>query len=113
MSEIIEGLVAAFLLLGAGFALIGSWGLVKLPDFYTRLHGPSKASTLGVGGTLMASIIYFASLGMPGLHELLITLFLFISTPVSAYLLIRAALHLKLKSLGKMPPEGKDNLADD
>ncbi|WP_151635054.1 Na+/H+ antiporter subunit G [Noviherbaspirillum aerium] len=108
MSFVIELVVSAFLLLGAAFALIGSWGLVKLPDFYTRLHGPSKASTLGVGGILMASIIYFAARGMPGLHELLITLFLFISTPVSAYLLARAALHLKLKSIGKMPP-GQDN----
>ena len=101
METVIEWVVSAFLLVGAAFALIGSWGLAKLPDFYTRLHGPSKASTLGVGGMLVASIIHFAALGQPGLHELLITLFLFISAPVSAHLLAKAALHLKLRSVGK------------
>lgn len=102
MSVAIEVLVSFFLLAGASFALIGSWGLAKLPDFYTRLHGPSKASTLGVGGILIASMIYFAARGMPGLHELLITLFLFISTPVSAHLLAKAALHLKVRSIGRL-----------
>jgi multicomponent K+:H+ antiporter subunit G len=52
MTEII---VSFFLLVGAGFALIGSIGLVRLPDFFSRLHGPTKATTLGVGGMLIAS----------------------------------------------------------
>lgn len=104
----LEILISAFLLLGAGFALIGSWGLAKLPDFYTRLHGPSKASTLGVGGMLVASILYFTAQGEPGLHELLVTLFLFISAPVSAHLLAKAALHLKLKSVAKLPPAARE-----
>lgn len=103
MNTLLEVLVSAFLLLGAGFALIGSWGLAKLPDFYTRLHGPSKASTLGVGGVLIASVIYFAGRGSFSLHEVLITLFLFISTPVSAHLLAKAALHLRLRSLARLP----------
>jgi multicomponent K+:H+ antiporter subunit G len=106
MSFAVEILVSVFLLAGAAFALIGSWGLAKLPDFYTRLHGPSKASTLGVGGMLVASMIHFAAReGELSLHELLITLFLFISTPVSAHLLAKAALHLKLKSVCGLPRE--------
>ncbi|MFW6346441.1 MAG: monovalent cation/H(+) antiporter subunit G, partial [Halomonas sp.] len=52
--------VAFFLLFGAAVALIGSWGLAKLPDFYTRLHGPTKASTLGVGCTLIGSLLTFS-----------------------------------------------------
>lgn len=103
MPTMAEVLVSVFLLVGAAFALIGSWGLAKLPDFYTRLHGPSKASTLGVGGMLIASMIYFAAQGRPTLHELLITLFLFISTPVSAHMLAKAALHLKVRSVCKLP----------
>jgi multicomponent K+:H+ antiporter subunit G len=103
MSTALEVLVSVFLLLGGAFALIGSWGLAKLPDFYTRLHGPSKASTLGVGGVLIASMIYFAAHGQASLHELLVTVFLFISAPVSAYMLAKAALHLKLKSVSKVP----------
>lgn len=106
MSFAIELLISFFLLAGAAFALIGSWGLAKLPDFYTRLHGPSKASTLGVGGMLVASMIYFfAKEGEPSLHELLITLFLLISAPVSAHLLAKAALHLKLKSVSRVPTD--------
>lgn len=107
MPNAIEILVSLSLLVGAAFALIGSWGLAKLPDFYTRLHGPSKASTLGVGGMLIASMLYFGfHEGEISLHELLITLFLFISTPVSAHMLAKAALHLKLKPVrGEMPEE--------
>lgn len=109
MSFAVELLISLFLLVGAAFALVGSWGLAKLPDFYMRLHGPSKASTLGVGGMLIASMIYFwASEGQPTMHELLITLFLFISTPVSAHLVAKAALRLKLKSLARVPPEHRE-----
>ena len=81
------------MLVGTAFALIGSWGLAKLSDFLKRLHGPTKATTLGVGCVLIASALWFsAGDGPPSLHELLITLFLFITAPVSAHLLIKAAL---------------------
>lgn len=93
---LVEILVSLFLLIGAGFALIGSLGLAWLPDFYTRLHGPTKATTLGVGGMLIASMIYFSAKGELSLHELLITLFLFITAPVSAHLISKAALHLEI-----------------
>ncbi|OGB26658.1 MAG: Na+/H+ antiporter subunit G [Burkholderiales bacterium RIFCSPLOWO2_02_FULL_57_36] len=108
MSTAIEILVSIALLTGAAFALVGSWGLAKLPDFYTRLHGPSKASTMGVGGMLIGSMIYFGfHEGELSMHEWLITLFLFISTPVSAHMLSKAALHLKLKTISSPPPEQK------
>lgn len=90
---IAEALVSFFLLVGAFFALTGAIGLVRLPDFFARLHGPTKATTLGVGGVLIASMTYFISRGEYGLHELAITLFLFITAPVSANLLGKAALH--------------------
>ena len=77
--------IAFLILLGGGFALIGSWGLVRLPSLMTRLHGPTKATTLGVGGVLVASMIYFPVYhGQYTAHELLITLFLFLTAPVSA-----------------------------
>ncbi|HSF47261.1 MAG TPA: Na+/H+ antiporter subunit G [Burkholderiales bacterium] len=95
MSVLAELLASLFLLLGAFFALIGSYGLARLPDFFQRLHGPSKATTLGVGGVLLASSLYFSAT-RPGLslHELLIALFLFLTAPVSAHLLAKAALDL-------------------
>ena len=99
----VEILVSAFLLLGSAFVAIG---LYRLPDFFMRLHGPTKATTLGVGGVIVASLIYFSNrqAGI-SLHELLISLFLFISAPVSAYMLAKAAvlqqLPLEKKTRGK------------
>ena len=92
MSLWLEILICALLLLGSGFVLIGALGLYRLPDFFTRLHGPTKATTLGVGGMVVASLIFFSA-GEQTLssHELLISLFLFISAPVSAYMLAKAA----------------------
>jgi multicomponent K+:H+ antiporter subunit G len=87
-----EVAVAVLLVVGAAFALVGSWGLAKLGDFYKRLHGPSKATTLGVGCVLIASGLAFAVVGQGSLHELLITLFLLVTAPVSAHLLVKAAL---------------------
>lgn len=97
--------VAAFIVLGAAFALIGSYGLAKLGDFLKRIHGPTKASTLGVGCVLIASMFYF-SVGRPGVsvHELLITLFIFLTAPVSAHLLIRAAMKMHA-GMKPEPPE--------
>ncbi|MDP1605418.1 MAG: Na+/H+ antiporter subunit G [Rhodocyclaceae bacterium] len=95
----------AFALAGAVFTFIGSLGLYRLRDFYTRLHGPTKATTLGVGCLLVASALFF-SVTADGLslHEILVTLFLFITAPISAHLLAKAALHRKLPSLTP-PPE--------
>ena len=107
-------LIATLLVVSSAFALLGSWALARFSDFYKRLHGPTKATTLGVGGVLVASALYF-TLGRPGVsvHEFLITLFLFLTAPVSAHLLVKAALHSALKtqrdsadvSVSGRPPE--------
>ena len=96
--------VAVLLVVGAAFALVGSWGLAKLGDFYKRLHGPSKATTLGVGCVLIASGLAFAVVGQGSLHELLITLFLLVTAPVSAHLLVKAALRLDPAQRPPLPP---------
>lgn len=101
---LIEIAVSFFLLVGAGFALVGSIGLARLPDFFTRLHGPTKATTLGVGGMLLASMLHFSvGTGQLSLHELLVALFLFMTAPVSAHMLAKAALHQKLRSVVPHP----------
>lgn len=93
----LDFLLAFLILAGAAFTFIGSLGLARLRDFYTRLHGPTKATTLGVGSLLVASSVYFSTRGDGvSLHEVLVTLFLFITAPVSAHLLAKAALHLGL-----------------
>jgi len=89
---IVDLLVSILVLVGAAFALLGSIGLARFPDTLTRLHGPSKATTLGVGGLLLASIVFFSTRGEGlSLHELLITLFIAITTPVSAQFVALAA----------------------
>jgi multicomponent K+:H+ antiporter subunit G len=92
----LDYLLAGLVLLGGAFTLVGSVGLVKMPDFYMRLHGPTKATTLGVGALLIASALYFSIRGETlSLHEILVTLFLFITAPVSAHLMAKAAIHLR------------------
>lgn len=101
----LDVILSLLIFTGAVLTLIGSIGLVRLSDFYTRLHGPTKASTLGVGCLLIASAVYFSTRGSGiSLHEILITLFLFVTAPVSAHLLAKAALHLNVQSLAAKPP---------
>lgn len=98
--------LAALLAVGCFFVLVGSFGLVKLSEFFKRLHGPTKATTLGVGCLLLASIAWHALRGEGlGMRELLITLFLFITAPVSAHLMARAALSLSPEQRPPQPPE--------
>lgn len=99
----LEILVSFFLVFGAAFALIGSWGLVKLDDFYMRLHGPTKATTLGLGGILFASALYFnfnPNVTGVSIHEVLITIFLFITAPVSAHMMAKTALQKHFDYVG-------------
>jgi len=100
----LDMLTAALVVVGVAFALVGSLGLAKLSDFLKRLHGPTKASTLGVGCILIASMLYFAARGEATLHELLITLFVFLTAPVSAHLLVKAAMRLDPRLVPPDPP---------
>ena len=87
---ILEALVATLIVIGSVFTLIGSFGLARLPDFYTRLHGPTKATTLGAGALIVASILIASP--EVNLPEVLVLFFLFLTAPVSAHLVARAAL---------------------
>ena len=108
MNPIVEVLLSLLVLAGAIFTFIGSLGLARFEDFYTRLHGPTKATTLGVGCLLVASSIFFSVMeeGL-SLHEILVTLFLFITAPVSAHLLAKAGLHRQLPSITSVPHAGQ------
>ncbi len=95
--DLFKLLLSGLLLFGTFFIVIGAFGLVKLQDFFRRLHAPTKASTLGVGCILAVSVGYHLLLGEdPQPRELLITVFLFITAPVSAHLMAKAALSLML-----------------
>ena len=87
-------LVSGLLLLGAGLTLIGSYGLLRLERFYDRIHAPTLGMSWGAGGILVASMLYFSVLeSRPVIHEILIALFVTVTTPVTLMLLARAALY--------------------
>lgn len=95
MTLAVEILITAFLVAGGIFGFIGSFGLLKLSDTMSRLHAPTKATTLGIGGVLLASILHFALFEQKySLEELLITVFLFFTAPISTHFIAKAWLHL-------------------
>jgi multicomponent K+:H+ antiporter subunit G len=86
-----ELLVTSLMLIGAFFLFVGSFGLAKLPDIMRRLHAQTKATTLGIGSMLIASMLYFLLIdGRLSFHELMITLFLFLTAPVTAHMIAKA-----------------------
>jgi multicomponent K+:H+ antiporter subunit G len=99
-----EILTAGFAVLGAAFAAIGSFGLVRLPTFFRRIHPPTLGATLGVWSITLATVIFFsvqsASLF---LHAVLIALFVALSAPVTTIFLMRAALFRERLKGGKVP----------
>jgi multicomponent K+:H+ antiporter subunit G len=107
MTFLIELIVSLLIVAGGFFALVGSLGLVKLPEIMMRLHAPTKATTLGVGSVLVASMLYFAVvLRDISIHELVITLFLFLTAPITANFVAKAHLHRRRGELD-LPPTGR------
>ena len=106
----IQIVAAVLLVVGGVFALVGAVGLLRFPDFYMRLHAPTKATTLGVGGVLIASMIHAIALeGKASFHELLITLFLFLTAPITANFIAKVHIH-RNETPQSMPPAGEDRL---
>ena len=98
--------VAFFLLLGASMALIGAIGFLRLPSFYERIHAPALGTSWGIGGIMVASMIFFSvSSRGPVLHELLVGLFVTVTAPVTFMLLARAALHRDRSEKNGQVPE--------
>lgn len=107
MTLLAEIVVSVLIVAGGIFALVGSFGLVKLPTLMMRLHGPTKATTLGVGGCLLASMVYFPVFAADySAHELLVTFFLFLTAPITANMIAKAHL-LKLAQRPIAPTAAK------
>lgn len=107
MAFFAEALAAGFTLIGAFFLFVGSFGLAKLPDMMRRLHGPTKATTLGIGCMLIASMLWFGGVhGELSFHELMITLFLFLSAPVTAQMIAKAHILRSKEAQAALPETG-------
>nr|WP_245216124.1 monovalent cation/H(+) antiporter subunit G [Pararoseomonas baculiformis] len=98
--------IAVLLLSGAGLALVGAVGLLRLQTFYERVHAPTLGTTLGIGCVLLASMLYFSLVQTRFiLHEILIAVLVVITTPVTLMLLTRAALYRdRIEGRGAVPP---------
>jgi multicomponent K+:H+ antiporter subunit G len=99
---------SVLMVLAGVLALVGAIGLLRLPDFYSRMHGPTLGTTLGTGCVLLVSMLVAGALAQrPILHELLIGAFLLITAPVTAMLLMRAVLYRadggQKPEIGKQP----------
>ncbi|WP_245559283.1 Na+/H+ antiporter subunit G [Novosphingopyxis baekryungensis] len=104
---IAEIATSAMIVLGSLLALIGSWGMVRLPTLMERLHGPAKATTLGLGALLVGSVLYYQFYkGQWSAHELLISLFLFITAPIAANMIAKVHLHRLRQDRAKAGPAG-------
>ena len=102
-----ELIVSVLIVVGGVFLFVGSFGLAKLPDTMRRLHGPTKATTLGIGAMLIASMFYFMlAKGLPSIHELLITLFLFLTAPISAHMIAKAHIFRDRAERENLPSAG-------
>lgn len=107
-----EWIISILLLIGGFFVLVGSIGLVKMPDFFMRLHGPTKATTLGMASLLTAAMVLYSTTQINmSLKEILITVFLLLTAPISGYMMIKSAIHHKLDSIERT--KGKDNIEYD
>ena len=91
--------VSFLLILGGCIIFIGALGLLRLPNFYQRIHGPAITITLGAGCLLIASMLYFSVLqSRIVIHELAISIFILMTAPVVSMLLMRAAVYRDLRA---------------
>lgn len=112
LPPVIAGLIALLVLVGAALALIGSFGLLRLPTFYERVHPPTLGTTLGVGCTLAASMLLFSVLeSRPVLHEIAIAAFVIVTTPVTYMLLMRAAVRREPSARDKSDTQARETNA--
>ncbi|SNS11682.1 multisubunit potassium/proton antiporter, PhaG subunit (TC 2.A.63.1.1) [Antarctobacter heliothermus] len=106
---LVEVLISFFLVVSGIFGLIGSLGLLKLTDTMQRLHAPTKATTLGVGGVLIASMLFMLLVkDHLSFHELMITLFLFLTAPISTLFIAQTHILMNLKR-GDLPDTGREH----
>lgn len=96
----LEWAIAALMVLGTLFCFLASLGLVRMPDFYSRLQATTKATTLGAGLVMLAVGLFFAGEAAVT-RAVAIVLFLFVTAPVSGQMLSRAAYLLGVKPWDK------------
>ncbi len=106
MTFAVEIVMSALLVIGGIFGLVGSYGLIRLKDQMQRLHAPTKASTVGLGSVLIASMLHGLLIGGSfSVQELLVTIFILVTAPITANYLSKVHLHSRHYD-GKLPETG-------
>jgi multicomponent Na+:H+ antiporter subunit G len=98
MSAVIDLASWACLVAGGAFCIVGGVGLVRMPDFYTRVHAASVIDTLGAGLVLLGLLLQ-AGLTLVGAKLVMIGLLLLVASPTATHALVRAAMHRGLEPL--------------
>ena len=106
MTEISYTLTIIFVILGTFFMFIGSVGVVRLPDFFTRSHATSKSDTLGIM-LIVAGLMFFEGFSLNSLKLLIVFIFVALANPVGAHALARAAFKFGVKPWFKKKSEDK------
>lgn len=98
--------ISLLLIFGGLLTLLGSLGLLRMKTFYERMHPPSMGNTLGAGCVLVASMLVSSGLaGRPVIHEVLITVFIVTTSPITAMLVMGAAVHREAARTARKNPE--------
>jgi multicomponent K+:H+ antiporter subunit G len=93
MNVVVEAIVALLVVASGLLALIGAIGVLRMKDFFQRLHPTALATTLGTWCMALATIVYFSAVeSRPALYAWAIPVLLSITVPVTSILLARAAL---------------------
>jgi len=85
-----EWILVVLMIIGGAFLLLAAIGIIRMPDLYSRVQAATKAATLGVGCIILALVIHFADLAIT-VRALLVIAFLFLTQPVAAHMIGRAA----------------------
>ena len=104
MSLVLDLVAGACLLAGAAFLVIGAIGLIRLPDFFTRIHATGIIDTMGIALTF-AGLVLLAGWTLPAIKLVLILCFMLLTGPTATHALAKAALHGRLDPVSGRPPE--------
>ncbi|WPJ95276.1 monovalent cation/H(+) antiporter subunit G [Coraliomargarita algicola] len=102
-------IVAILLVLGAFFAFVAALGVIRFPDFYTRMHAATKAGAFGACLLLLGAALHFGSTRAI-ITVALIIVFFYLTTPVAAQTIAQAAYR---RGVTLWPKNGHDELAED
>ncbi len=92
VNQMIEWAAVILILIGSIVSVISAFGMIRLPDVYTRSHAATKSSTLSVLTCLLGAFIYFwVHDGFVSVRLILGILFVFVTAPVAGHLICRAA----------------------